>query len=138
MRTLWFLLVALSLGGCHRHAGWCPTCNDWLSCTYAGPGSISAPVWALMADSVVGRVESPPGAAVPGASVLLTPQRPITAERLHWTLTNNRGGFALRGLRPGVFALRVEQVGLMPLHRQVELKESGSLDSLVVVLSCSG
>jgi iron complex outermembrane receptor protein len=59
--------------------------------------------------TVAARVVEPTGAALPGANVVL--RNPATGARQHGTSTDSTGAFALRGVAPGRYRLRVSFVG---------------------------
>jgi hypothetical protein len=136
MRKLCILIVIVILGACHRPPAYGGTGNDWNPCPYADRASLSAPVWALSADSVIGRVEGPDGDRLVGAVVMVAPHGTTGQERSLGALTGRRGEFTLRGLRPGGFDLRVDYFAFPPIHRPIEVKERAPVDTLVIVMSC--
>ena len=59
--------------------------------------------------TVAGRVVEPPASPLPGANVVL--RNPDTGRRQHGTSTDSTGAFALRGVAPGRYRVRVSFVG---------------------------
>jgi len=59
--------------------------------------------------TVAGRVVEPPASPLPGANVVL--RDPATGTRRHGTSTDSTGAFALRGVAPGRYRVRVSFVG---------------------------
>lgn len=71
-------------------------------------GLLACGAWAQYRASLQGRVTDPTGASVPGATVIITNKATNVAVR---TTTTNSGVYAVAGLTPGDYTVRVEKSG---------------------------
>jgi len=78
--------------------------------------------------SLTGAVVDPTGAVIPNARVALS--GPINSE----TLTNKQGEFAVRGLRPGSYTLKLKSPGFRTRSRRVSLQEGQTMSLGLIAL----
>jgi hypothetical protein len=67
---------------------------------------------AMVSGSIVGQVNDPSGAVVPGATVTLTD---VDTKSVRTTTTNKDGRFAFPGLKPGTYDVAITQTGFQKL-----------------------